>query len=417
MLNATSITQLNRALENSFGNIKKDMNEIKFALSNHAEQQLNLKKSLESARIDVVTIDKLNVLKIKIGEINEGLKKVWDLEKQLRAMGGSKTLQEATDELAAKVSALNVKIDEVNKKNVSEIQMKTVVEQINSELNRMAAILRESEQRRDMIRRQDIEDHTRFLAKRIISTNEDLANLRKSCVTKDDIRGVLNDISKDFASIRKELEAVAKKEPNYVKDNEVKKILEEINKEFDGISNEINSLKKQNKENISVDQIKGLINDISNEFNDVRKDMSRLGDAKTYATRKEVEDVRKDLRNKVSQIDFTKGLRQIGKEVERQAEKGSENDTYGASVVLDTKAPAKKMKMAHTKPAKSIPHRKKYALGNLLIFTAFAALIGSIYSFYTGNQLLMDRLAIGAIASFIIGMILRAYAIIKSSKL
>src|SRR3990172_10593673 len=103
MLNTKSIAQLNRALENSFGNIKKDMNEIKFALSSQAEQQLTLKKNLDAARTEVVTTDKFNVLKIKIGEINEGLKKVWDLEKQLRVMGGSKTLQEATDELSAKV--------------------------------------------------------------------------------------------------------------------------------------------------------------------------------------------------------------------------------------------------------------------------------------------------------------------------
>ena len=170
MLNTKSIAQLNRALENSFG--------IKFALSSQAEQQLTLKKNLDAARTEVVTTDKFNVLKIKIGEINEGLKKVWDLEKQLRVMGGSKTLQEATDELSAKVAALNVKIDDVNRKNVSETQMKTVVEQINSELNRMAVIVREAEQRRDLLRRQDIEEHTRFLAKRIASTNELKKGLR-----------------------------------------------------------------------------------------------------------------------------------------------------------------------------------------------------------------------------------------------
>ncbi|MEK6886283.1 MAG: hypothetical protein AABW88_00460 [Nanoarchaeota archaeon] len=411
MLNTKSITQLNRALENSFGNIKKDMTEIKFALSNQTEIQLNLKKNIDAAKIDVVTNDKLNVLKIKIGEINEGLKKVWDLEKQLKAMGGSKTLQEATDELATKVFALNVKIEDVNKKNVSEIQMNTVVEQINSELNRMAAIVRDSEQRRDLMRRQDIEDHTKFLAKRIAATNEDLTNLRKTCVTKDDIKGVLNDVSKDFASIRKELETVAKKDASYVRDSEVKKILDDINKEFDGISNEITELKKENKENISVNQIKGLIDDISDEFNDLRKDMTRLGDTKTYATRKEIEDVKKDLRNKVSAIDFTKELRQIAK-TKPEVREEPENSTYGASVVLDTKAPAKRI--VSVKPAKSVPHRKKYVFGNFLIFAAFAALIGSIYSFYIGDQLLMDRLAIGAVVSFVIGMALRAYAIVKS---
>ena len=412
MLTTMSIAQLNRALENSFGNIKRDMNEIKFALSSQAEQQLNLKKSLETARTAVVTPDKLNILKIKIGELNEGLKKVWDLEKQLRAMGGSKTLQEATDELDAKVAALNFKIDEVNRKNVSETQMKTIVEQINSELNRMAAIVRDAEQRRDLIRRQDIEDHTRFLAKKIASTNEDLADLRKTCVTKDDIKGVLNDVSRDFGSIRKEIEIVAKRETSFVKDTEVKRILDDINKEFDGISNEIGSLKKQNKENISINQIKGLIDDISDEFNDVRKDMSRTGDAKAYATRREIEDVKKDLRNKVSQIDFTKELRQIGKELEnRENSRESSDDTYGASVILDSKAPAKRIVQA--KHAKSVLHRKKYAVGNFLIFIAFASLVGSIYSFYSGDQLLMDRLAIGAVISFVIGMALRAYAVIK----
>jgi len=423
-----TISQLNRALENSFANIKKDMNEIKFSIKSQTEQYSNIKKEVDASKIDTVTTDKLNILKIKIGELNEGLKKVWDLEKQLRAMGGSKTLQQAIDELSIKFSTLNTKITEIDKRNVSELQFKTVLDEINSELNRMHSHIREAEMKRDEIRRGDIEHHTNHIIKKINSTNDNLAVLRKEIknyVGKEDMKNILNDVGKDFASIRKEIESVAKRDSTFIKEDEVKGILNEINKEFDGLSNEITGLKKQNKENVTAGQIKGLIDDISSEFNDLRKDIVKIGDVKNYTTKNEFEDLRKTFsdmqkevkkldNNKVSRNEFERELKMIDSELDKMDQEKPED--YGASVVLDSKKPSKKIVVTKKVQSPHKSHKGKYIFGNILIVIAFLSLIASIASFYMGEQTSMDNFAIAAVSSFVVGMVFRAYAIIKGYK-
>lgn len=421
MLNSTNIAQLNRALENSFGAIKRDMNEIKLALKTQAESNTSLKKDVEALREDVVTKDKINVLKIKIGEINEGLKKIWDVEKELKSKGYSssyKDLQKRLDELNAKFIGTELKLNELNKTSVSEIQMKTLIEQINSELNKMASNLREAETRRDEVRREDIEYYTKQLAQRLNSTNKDLDLLRKEVKTyvdKTDVKKILDDINKEFTDVRKEMNSISKRDSAFVREAEIKDILENINDEFDGIAQEISSIKKNNKEYVSANQIKGLIDDISDEFNDIRRDLAKVANVKDIATKRDVEAVKKDLKNldsqKVSRNEFERELGIIDKELESVS---SVPENYGASVILDTKKPSKKAKLQA--PMKIQSHRKKYLFGNVLIFLSFMSLIASVVAYYYGQQMLMDQFAITAVIVFVIGMVFRIYSVLKSSK-
>jgi uncharacterized coiled-coil DUF342 family protein len=413
MLNSTTIKQLNRALENSFAAIKKDIHEVKLAVSIQAERNAASQKVLETVKADSVTSDKLNVLKIKVGELNEGLKKVWDLEKQIKSTGSNKALQHDIDELNAKFIGLNIRLAEVGKTAVTESQLKTLLSQINAELNTLASTIRDAEMRRDEVRRQDIDQHTQKVLQRVAATNQELAEVKKdlkSCLNKNDTKKILDDINNEFDDVKKQISSLYKRDATFVREGEVKDILKHINKEFDGVAQELAALKKQSKEFVTAGQIKGLIDDISNEFNDIRADLVKISNKESVSKkdvdtlRKTFENAQKDMKNAVSKDEFSKQIKHINKELESH----DIPESYGASVVLAPKVAAKKVTYEK--------QRKKYVFGNFMIFVSFMLLIASIVSFYFNEQLLMDNFAIGAVAVFLLGMILRIYAVVKSSK-
>ena len=431
MLNTETIAQLNRALENSFAAIKRDINEVKLSLNSQAEQYFTIKKSIEEVKTDSITKDKINVLKIKIGELNEGLKKVWDIEKQLKSLqttSGNKVLTQAIDELHAKLIALNLKVEEVHKHAVTESQLKTLVAELNAELNNIASNIRDAEMRRDEVRRQDIEHYAKKIVERVDTTNNDLANLRKEVknyVDKDQVKKILEEINNDFDSVKNELSTMAKKDAVFVKEHEVKDVLKSINKEFDGVTSELTNLKKQQKDFITAPQIKGLIDDISNEFDAVKAQLANsdankmLGKLeiikKDGATRKDIDELRKSFSSldkevkkvgstSVSKDQFEKELKQIDRELETVSTKSRD---YGASVVLSSQK---------TKSSGFEKQRRKYLFGNFLIFISFILLLISISSYYFNEPMLMDNFAIGAVIAFLIGISFRIYAVLKSRK-
>lgn len=392
MLNPANIEQINKALSNSFAAIKKDMDDIKIIIASQTDQSSEFRRQLEDVKTDFVSKDKLNVLKIKIGEVNEGLKKIWDVEKQLKSIGATgsgKALQNAVDELNAKLIAMNIKVAELNKSSITETQLKALTNEINNELNRMNIILREAETRRDDVRRDDIEKYNEHLVKKLDNVNDDLSILKKS---------------------------IADKNKEFITETEVKDVLNNVNKEFDSVAGEIEELKKQNKGNITASHIKGLMGDISDEFDDIKKNLSDLNSKKeASAGKKEFEGLREEVskieknvdkleRNSVTKDEFSDELRQIDKELERVNKKPS---TYGASIVLEDKKAAKKLKKAP---------KKRLLFGNILICIAVILLIASIYCYYIGSRSYMDSFAIAAVIVFIVGMFTRAYAAIKASR-
>ena len=418
MLNSTNIAQINKALSNSFAAIKKDMDDIKVLIASQTDQNSEFKQQMVDVKKDFASKDKLDVLKIKLGEVNEGLKKIWDVEKQLKSLGSTgsnKAVQQAIDELNSKIIAMNMRLTELNKTSVSETQLKALTNDINNELNSVNSSLRESEMRRDEVRREDIEKYNAHIIKKIESVDGDLAELKKTLkgsISKDDLKNVLNELDNDFISVRKEMQSAAEKNKKFVTDVEVKSTLDSINKEFDAVANEIAVLKKEKKDYVKTSQVKGLIEDISSEFDDIKKDLSSLNNVKeAAATKKELDEVRDEFsqleknvdkleRNVVTKDDFARELRQIDKDLESLEKKTPK-------ITINAKMPAKRFKTAH---------RGKYVLGNMFLILAVILLIASMYFYYIGIQPYIDNFAIAAVIVFIVGMFTKAYAATKSSK-
>ncbi len=417
MLTATTIGQLNKALENSFAAIKRDMQDIKLSLNAQAEQNAQIRKELDDTKISSVSGDKLNVLKIKIGEMSEELNKVSDMEKQIKtfdAAGSKKSVLKEIDTLNAKLIALNMKLDDTSKHAVTETQLKTLVAQLNGELNKLSQEVRAIEFKDDLVERKELNHYADKIAKRFDATQEHINDVRKtlkSYVDKDEMKRLLDEVNTGLDSIKRDVVTVNKNAAAFVKGTEVQSVLKNINNEFDKVAHEIAALKNQNKQSITLTQVKGLIEDISNEFEDVRKELSSVAKMnKGDDLRKSIEELRASSANiqrdvkrveakSVSKEQFTDELKKLDKELATQ----KVSATYGASVVMKDSA-----KVVKTKSTKS------YLLGKFMIFISFVFLIVSIISYYIGEQTPMDNFAIAAVLAFLIGMLFKIYNTLKA---
>jgi len=432
MLDSTNIAQINKALESSFAAIKKDITDIKLSINSQVEENARLKRDLDSAKAESVTKNKLNALKIKIGELNEGLKKIWDIERQLKNFDPSKTKKMITseiEELNAKLIATNMKINEIGKQSASESQMKTLVADVNNEMNSLHQEIKDAELDKEEVQQRVIEKHTEKLSKEIGSTNEEIAQIYndlKKYVSHNEVKRMLDTVNDDFDIIRVDIDEANKASKVFVKENEVKNVLKSVNKEFDGVSQELAELKaevkKQNKIFVTGKQVKTLADDIGKEFSDVRYDLDKLNDIKGLSeqmrdlkkiayTKKDFDSVKtslselqgeiKSISSKiVTKSEFEKELKMIDKELNSLEKKTT------PSVVMKTYASAKKVK--------SRQNRKTYYFGNFSIFISFMFLIASIISYYVDLQTPMDNFAIAAVVFFILGMAARVYVVAKS---
>ena len=407
MLTASNIAQLNKALENSFAAIKKDMNELRVSINSQNEKFNSVHKEIDTARTNSVTSDKLNVLKIKLGEVNEDVKKVWDIEKQVKGMTSTvnkKSLLERLDEVQDKVVAMEIKLGQkianIDNKAATEVQLKAVVSQVGGELQKLSNEIRKSETSIEELRRRNNNKELQKLADGINSTNKDVVEVRKllqSYVDKDEMKNLVNDVTKDLDSMKKDVSTLYKRDSAFIREAEMKNVLKSINKEFDGVANEISSLKNKNKEFVSVSQIKGLVNDISDEFADIKAELSKIG-KQDVASKKDLDALRAKFGD--LQKESKKAIVQV-----KESPKKMQTPTYGASVVMKNTAPAKQMPV--------VPMRKTKAFSSFAITVSFLLLISSIVTYYTSFYVLTDSLAISAVIAFIIGMFLKLLVALK----
>ncbi|HME86918.1 MAG TPA: hypothetical protein VKE88_00735 [Candidatus Nanoarchaeia archaeon] len=392
MITGNSISQINRALENSFSAIKRDMNELKLIAHTNADQFSTLRKDIEALKGESAPKDKMNVLKIKVGELNEEIKKMWELDKKIEALKAPqfdrKSLRIELNELNTKLIATELRLQEYNKRAATEAQVRSVVTNVNTEFNKVLAELRNIEIKKDELGRKIISQFESKIDKKFAAEHDAISALRKEVknyVHKDELKVVIKELSNDLDSMRKELATSQKDNKAFVKEGEIQNLVKNINKEFDGVAHELESIKKQGKEFVTAGQIKGLIKDIADEFDDVKSQISSLQDVKSDSDK------------------FRKQTEKVVSQMQKQVKTSKVSDSYGASVVMN-----KPMKVASVQP-----YRKTYAFGNVMIFASFMLLIASIGSYYFSMSMAMDNFAVGAVATFVVGMIARMTAVLK----
>lgn len=250
------VSQLKTILKNSFSGIKQDISELKEKQDEAISTNYKLKQDVDKIKDDYVPKDKLNLLKIKVGEINNTLKKIWDLDSSIKTLEENKTDKK---DFEKRFDLLKEEIA----KQLSEINSNTgkrLIEYAN-EVNK------------------NIEAVNNNSAKVFSKINEQM----KSVVTKSQLKSMADDVRQEFISIKREVTELRKIKET-ITASELEKRTNLINARVDLLAKEVLKTNKNVSECITQEQVKSLIAEINKEFNDLKISSAEVSKLKRYVS-------------------------------------------------------------------------------------------------------------------------------------
>ncbi len=374
------LAHLKTILKNSFAGIKRDMTDIKQSQDQQLMTVYQIKQELEKIKEDYASKDKLNVLKIKVGEINDNLKKLWDLENEIKKLENKTVTNSQFDVKVIEINAaMNKKIQEVNKaienfkekarQLVGKEQIKNLLAEINEEFNLVHKELSEIKNIKETITARELEKKASqinaridLLAREILNTNKRLAQ----SPTNAQMQTVIAQINSEFDEIRKNFAEIGKlkKYLKFVDDEAVRK--EQLDKSIAGLSNEISFLRK--------------------ELGNIKGDMLKRNEFESY--KDEVNNLKERLKTEFAN-EF------VPKKEQKQL------------IKAEVKEIRAKLEEKQTK------YRKTNFMGNFLMILTFIFLIASLWAYFAVEETLVDYFSLIAIATFVIGLILKIVVVAK----
>ncbi|MBW3023064.1 hypothetical protein KY308_03090 [Candidatus Woesearchaeota archaeon] len=426
------------------------MDELKKTQDEALSNSYKIKQDLEAIKSDYTPKDKFNLLKIKVGEINDNLKKIWDLERDFKKLDERKTekadfekdmgkfredvskgFSDQNTNFTSKLAQLNdrtaktfEKVNENLKVAVTKTQVSALISDMNKEFNFIKAEIVELRKIKDTITAKELDRRTGLMNSRI-----DL--------------------------IAKEVVKANQKVAECVTGEQAKKLIEEINNEFNDLKKSLADMEKLKRyvgvveaESLSKKECARRASEFGSAIEDARKEIKQFKDyAKSYA---KADDTVKDL-NRVESA-LTRRILDLEKEImalkrfERRYEQDSaelKSEIREAKVTpryekaekhekhepryekyekpkyeKDEKQRYEKLAQVKSRPVKSEPsERKPYfalsVISIILIVLAFASLGGAILEYFALEPAMTNYLTIGAVALFVVGIVMRAVVIKK----
>src|SRR3989338_2922415 len=404
-----SLSQLKVILKNSFAGIKKDMADLKQAQEEGLGNSYKIKQDVDSIKNDYVPKDKFNLLKIQVGEVNDQLRKIWDLEKEIKKINEKKTdrtefekeVEKFREDVSKKFSEnnsnFNKKIAQLNDKTagafdkvneslkvfVTKSQVSSLISDVNNEFNSLKAGVEEIKKIKDTITAKELERRTGIinaridlLAKELVRANQKIAE----CVTGEQVKKLIEEINNEFNDIKHSVSELSKLrnfvkvlDSDSVKSRDFSRKAADLHSELEKSRKEVQELKDFLLKNYSKnDEMKRMVNSI--EINFSRK-ISELADEIISLKKSESSDIKK-LKEKIKE-EKPKFM-----EIKEKAEK------------ID-------------KTAKPRNYRALSIISVILIVLAFLSLAGAVISYFALEPEMTNYLTIGAVALFVIGIVMR----------
>jgi len=421
------ISQLKVILKNSFAGIKADMSELKTRQEELLGSSYSLKQDVEKIKEDYVTKDKLNVLKIKIGEISDTLKKIWDLDMALKELDEKKTdkkdfesrFEKLREEIAKKLSDMN---SAVNKKVVEYANsVNKNIEDVNNNTAKIFAKI--SEQMKIVATKNQLKELVSNVTEELTAMKKEVADIRKikETITAAELERRSNLLNARVDLLAKEVIKANQNVAQCITSEQVKNIVEEINREFAELRTailDIGRLKKYvgivESESLSKKEFASQLAAIHSEIDSAKRELRELRDnSRSYARNDYIEKslnrIESTLMRKI--LDLEKEVFAL-RRFERRAE------TEISEVKKEEKIQAKPERAEfRISPRKEIKPRKPYfalsIISIILIVLAFLGLAGAIISYFAIEPLWTNYLTLGAVILFVVGIILRIIVIKK----
>ncbi|MFO8016881.1 MAG: hypothetical protein R6U32_07315 [Candidatus Woesearchaeota archaeon] len=252
------IRNLDISLRRSFSRIKEEMEELRVKMDFQLNGLKELKKDLEESKKDFIGVEKLNVLKVKIGDMMEEIKRVERLDKRLKELE-----KKAADKEQLKTSfeELKNKIDSVEKASnnaATSERLEKLIKEVNDEFASLRKSIKNIEEKggsivRDKLGRleYDFNKKTAALGSRMNSLSDEMGK-RPS---KQEINQLLRDVNKEFDDLKEsagEIEAV-KKDLKTVRREKLGKPyfeqqLEKLNSDIAGLKEELKEARREAKQ-------------------------------------------------------------------------------------------------------------------------------------------------------------------------
>jgi uncharacterized integral membrane protein len=427
------LAQLNVILKNSFAGIKKDMSELKERQEESLSTTFKLKQDVEQIKDDYVSKDKLNALKIKVGEINESLKKIWDLDASLKNVDSRKTdktefeakFSRLKEEISRKLSELNANTSKKITENSNALNKN--IEIVNN--NAAKIFSRINEQMKIVATKSQLRELTSDLAQEFTSVKRDVAEIKKikDTITASELEKRTGLLNARVDLLAREVLKTNEQASKYITSEEVKSIVDAINREFDSLKSEVSEIMRLRKyislvesELLSKKEFARNLSEVSSQIEVAKKEIREIREnSRAYARHADIE---KTIRG--MEALFTRKILDLEKEVmdlkrfERRHDTESFQEAkkiekiekfYEKPVKAETRAEPKIQR--ERKPLNFLPFLSIISI--ILIVLAFAGLAGAVISYFALEPVWTNYLTIGAVAAFVVGIVLRVIVVRK----
>jgi chromosome segregation ATPase len=356
---------LDENLKLAFVNIKNDMTALREGLHQQGMKVVELVQDVKESKADFITVDKFNIIKIKIGELNENLKKLWEIEKKLEDLD-RKTVAESdfdkhTGKMENELAKLKQDLAALDKTSATEQQLKDFAQDINSEFDGIKRGIEELRSIKDSITRAEMDKRTDILNKRADEVRKDFEKVRsevKDKINVKDVEAFVFDVNKEFDILKKAIVDFKDDSRKYVTTSEFERSLDKLNNKVDGTNQKLTAVvdefskgmesafkdflkvhERNSKELIS--EVTASEERLSEEIAENKKEM------KDFVTRKQAENLLKDLNKEFDALKddsdkLTKGLAELGKESASKEELHTAFDNLRESL-LETNQAMKEM--------------------------------------------------------------------------
>jgi len=391
----TLVEQVDNALRNSFAAIKQDMQGIQASINTQAQEVRDMKANLEQFRESSVTTDKLNLVKIKLGELNEHLKRLWTIEEHLKNLESKlvskQFVNQQVDTVVIRLAELRNRIDAVAKLAVSESQMKALISDFNRELNVLKSDVTTVRNDRNIL-------DPKLLEKVAFKLNTKIEGLRgEVSSSRDEFRAVIADLRKTSKE--------------FVTGKQIGGLIEDINVEFDRVkevlkhnSDAIDSLRADIMKSAQVPTVN--LDPVFTNIDNLKRDITELRGSAAKET--EFKSVSKDMRALENKVQELRSMAKQPVVVEQKPSKFVSKSSKSSG-----KQPGQIMEALVEQKKKKQPSRKTMFFGNLFISLGVISIVVSLASYFMGLLDLSDKLAVGGVGTFIFGLLLRVIAAIR----